>query len=239
MTCRRGLPQTPVTYTYAVTSPDRGYDDVQFVNGQTYLSYTNPGADPNDTTNAVIVAPTFNNVTHVITTTPVLLASQANNITDPDSLDLTTGGSLLLTGEGDGTLTTVTSPGPGQMVKVVNLVDAGGNALNNGDDTTFAPAGTSGLLVADPHDNTVYKLQGNFTPGDYYGSVGTTGSVDLIDLNSGLSTPITTGLLPTGANPHGLAFLPAAAVPEAPPAALLGLGLLALPLCARRRRTAK
>ena len=234
-----GLATDPTTYTYAVSSPTRGYDDVQFLNGKAYLSYTNPqdAVGNNDFTLPVIVTPTFNDTTHVITTTPVVLASQAGDITDPDSLDLTTDGSLLLTGEADGTLTTVTDPGPSQTVKTVDLVDADGNALNNGDDTIYAPAKTSGLLVADPNNNTIYKLQGDFTPGAYYGSVGTTGSVDLINLSTGLSTPITTGLLPTDANPHGLGFLPAAvAVPEASPLALLGLGLLALPYCARRRK---
>ena len=232
-----GVATNPATYTYAVTSPDRGYDDVQFLNGKAYLSYTNPGADPNDTTNAVIVTPTFSGTT--ITTNPVLLATQAGNITDPDSLDLTTNGSLLLTGEADGTLTTVTGPGPGQTVRTAALVDASNNPLNDGDDVLFAPSSAAGLLVADPHDNTIYKVQGDFTPGDYYGSVGTTGTVDQIDLTTGLSTPITTGLLPNGANPHGLAFLPAAtpAVPEASPLGLFGLGLVGLPLCSRRRRT--
>ena len=56
---------------------------------------------------------------------------------------------------------------------------------------------------------------------------------------TGALTQITGGLLPANASPHGLAFLPAsAAVPGALnlPFALLGLGLLALPLCARRRK---
>jgi hypothetical protein len=40
--------RTLTPYTYAVTSPTRGYDDVQFLNGQTYMSETNPaaGTDP-------------------------------------------------------------------------------------------------------------------------------------------------------------------------------------------------
>ena len=128
----------------------------------------------------------------------------------------------------------MTNPGAGQTVQTINLVDAG-NGVHGLDDAEFAGNGAKTLLVADTANNTIDAVTGNFTPGALYASIGSTHSLDLVIRAPALTTQIT-GLFPANASPHGLAFLPAAAaVPEPRPFALLGLGLLALPFCARRR----
>ena len=231
-------------YSYTTQTAGRGYDDVAFVGGKAYLSYTNP-VNPTD---PIIVQATLG--AGIINVTPVLLynATGTNTATgqtgpiianDPDSLGLRPNGSLLLTSEADGTLTTVTNPGPGQAVSFVSLINAAGQNLTGLDDTVFASRSDQRLLVSDTANNTVYAVDGPFQVGGAYGSISSTNSVDFIDLTSGLSTSISDGLFLPNASPHGLAFLPSA-VPE--PSALVmsmisaGAGLVCYGL--RRKRTA-
>ena len=132
----------------------------------------------------------------------------------PSSLTLRPNGSLLLTGEGDGTLTTVQNPGTGgQSVSFVSLIDASGKKLTGLDDTVFPTSSNQRLLVADSVNITVYALQGLFQVGGAYAFINSTNSVDSVDLMTGVSTPISDGLFAANASPHGLAFVPAA-VPE-------------------------
>jgi hypothetical protein len=156
----------------------------------------------------------------------------SNTVTDPDSLGLRPDGSLLLTGEADGSLTTVKNPATGsQTVSFVNLLNqSGGRLVGQPDDTVFASGGNQVLLVADTGANTVYALTGPFQAGGAYGSIGN--SVASIDLTTGVSTPLFNGV-----SPHGLLLLPA--VPE--PSSLLLGGIAAaagLGLWDWRRRSA-
>ena len=66
-----------------------------------------------------------------------------------------------------------------------------------------------------------------FQPGGAYSSIGSTNTLDSLDLSTGIATAISSGLFPANASPHGLGFLPAAAVPEASTTVSFGL-LLAL-----------
>jgi len=224
-------------FNYTSLAPGRGLDDVAFVGGRAYLSFTNP-ANPAD---PVIVQATLGSGTISINPAPVLLAGaigtntatgQAGPIpaSDPDSLGLRPDGSLLLTSGSNTALTTVSNPGTGaQSVSFVKLIGATGASLSELDDTVFASSSDQRLLVADTANNTIYALQGPFQAGAAYGSIDSTHSVDFIDLTTGLSTSITDGLFAANASPHGLLFLPAA-VPEpssltlVATAALMGLG---------------
>jgi hypothetical protein len=218
-------------FTYTTQTPGRGYDDVAFVGGNAYLSYTNP-VNPTD---PVIVQATLGAGT--VSVSPILLGNATGTntatggtdtivATDPDSLGLRPDGSLLLTSEADGTLTTVKNPGTGgQAVSFVQLVNGTGASLTGLDDTVFANGTNQRLLVADTADNTVYALSGLFQVGGAYGSIASTQSVDSINLTTGVSTSITGGLLPANASPHGLLFIPAA-VPEPSSLALAALGVI-------------
>ncbi len=226
---------TGATAQYSYTAPQtpgRGYDDAVFVGGKIFLSYTNP-ANPTD---PVIVQATLSGNT--ISVSPVVLAN-ANGINtatgqfgsiianDPDSLRLKPDGSLVLSSGDDGALTTVKNPGAGnQSVSFTKLIGATGSSLSGLDDTAYASGSDQRLLVADTANNTIYALQGTFQDGGAYASIGSTNTVDSIDLTTGISTSITDGLFLGNASPHGLLFIPAA-VPEPSSLTLVAIGTLA------------
>ena len=90
-------------YIYGPAS-GRGYDDLAFLNGQVYLSYTNP---VNPTDPVVQVLDNGNTPSGTLTITTILTAQQTGqtsptNEPDIDSLKTTPNGELVLTTEGDG-----------------------------------------------------------------------------------------------------------------------------------------
>ena len=113
-------------YTYGnsyTNTANRGFDDVEFLSGQVYLSETNPaaGTDPvivKLTTSlasplqiAGILNSTFTG-TNLATGTP-----GSTMITDSDSLILSPAGDLVLTGEADQEIVFVHNPVPGVKPK--------------------------------------------------------------------------------------------------------------------------
>ena len=92
-----------------MTSTTRGYDDVAFLGGKVYLSYTNPSTGTS-TDPVLQMLNNGNNPTGTLTTTAILTESQTG-IPGPDidSLKSTPNGELVLTSEGDG-------PGTGNLV---------------------------------------------------------------------------------------------------------------------------
>ena len=92
-------------YVYGPTS-GRGYDDVAFLNGKVYLSYTNP---VNPTDPVLQILNQGNTPSGTLTTTTILTAQQTNPLfmsstqapPDIDSLKSTPSGQLVLTSEGD------------------------------------------------------------------------------------------------------------------------------------------
>jgi hypothetical protein len=104
-------------YAYGGNSPGpaplnngRGYDDVAFLGGKVYLSYTNPtsASDP-----AVQLLDQGNTPSGTLTTTTTILTagqtglSSATNQPDIDSLKTTPGGGLVLTSGADGAFTLI------------------------------------------------------------------------------------------------------------------------------------
>jgi hypothetical protein len=224
----------------------RGYDDVAFLGGKVYLSYTNP-ASPGDS--VLQILDQGNNPSGTLTTTSILRALQTGTDSpDIDSLKSTPFGDLVLTSEGDGVPTSnpvislIANPGvAGQTVTNVVVTDGAGNDVQGMDDVLF-PGATSGtLFVADTDSNNVYEVRlTGLDPNTPIVSLGSFNEVGLVNLATGVATPLLTGAdLPDGTlnGPHGLDFLPNV-VPEPQTWILMLLGVGALGAATRRRRAA-
>jgi hypothetical protein len=203
------------SYGNTYTNPaNRGFDDVVFRNGITYLSETNPTGSGDPIVLTVTTPPV----------SPLQVAGilNAGSITDPDSLKLMPNGDLVLTGEADQTLVFIHNPGAAnQSVTFLPLLGVGTGLP---DDTVF-PTDTQGVIFyADTGANTVYRV---FATGLVSGSTFIDAGNEFGSLNTttGVVTPIF-----TGTSPHGADFVTfdAAGVPEpASTYAVLG-GLLIL-----------
>lgn len=231
---------TSYTYGSSYTNVSgRGFDDVQFTNGQVFLSETNPvsGTDPivvrmtTPLASPLQIAGILNS-----TFTGINLAtgnSQSTTITDPDSLILTPGGDLALTGEADQEIVFIHNEGAAnQSETFVQLLGTNGKTIGGSPDDTAYPTANSGYFyIADTGANIVYRVTATgLTPGEVYVDVGKVfGS---LDLSTGVVTPIFTGV-----SPHGVQFV--AAVPEPASFAFVfaGIAVGAIAVEVRRRKT--
>jgi hypothetical protein len=201
-------------YVYGSTS-SRGYDDVAFLGGKVYLSYTNP-VNPTDP-----VVQMLNNGTNPsgpLTTTNILTASQTGiPAPDIDSLKATPSGQLVLTSEGDGPgtgnpfaeFTLISHPGTAtQTEKTVAVTNAKGQHATGMDDVVFPKATAGTLYIADTNSDTVYALKlTGLNPDIPIVSLGSLHEVALVNPVTGVvMDPLFTGL----SSPHGLDFVPAA-----------------------------
>jgi hypothetical protein len=214
-------------YTFSAIPHGGGYDDVVFLNGNAFVTASNPQGNPN-------LDPALARATlglGVVNVSPVLNGSAAAtplnasapstlNLQDPDSLSLTQDGKVVLDSQADGVLVFISNVGTGSQL-VASM------QLQNGvlvDDTVFAGAVDKTLLVADKTTNAVYAITGPFGFDTGY-SAAQDASLNgfVVALNpNGTFTQIVTGL----GNPGGEAFL--ATVPEPWSISLLGSGLLLL-----------
>ena len=199
--------------SYGVTSATRGYDDVAFVNGSVYLSYTNPtgsgDAVVQKLTNGdqpIGTLVTSNILTDGATGTNIVTGQtkQPIPLSDPDSLKSTPNGGLVLTSGADNTITLINDPGTrAQSERFVTLTNLpAGSSL---DDVVIPTSSTGTFYVANAGTDQIqaYKVSGLNTS-DAYASVGT--EIVQVDLQTGAQTPLITGL--SGA--HGLSFVPSA-----------------------------
>lgn len=211
------------TYTANGNSLGRGFDDAEFLNGQVYLSETNPslGTDP------VIVKLTTPlasplQIAGILdsTFTGTNLATGAlssTTITDSDSLILDPAGNLVLTGEADQEIVFVHNPGAAnQSESFLKLLGTNGLTISGLPDDTVFPTSASGTFyVSDTGADTVYALAATgLAPGSVYIDVGD--EFGALNTSTGIVTPIFTGV-----SPHGVVFV---ASPE--PASLLLAGAL-------------
>lgn len=105
----------------------------------------------------------------------------------------------------------------------------------NTDDTGFATSTKGTLLVADVKNNTVYAItaKNGFTLDQAFSSDKTNQSLDMLNFNTGLETPIITGF----GGPAGIGFIPdPTATPEPAAIALLAIGTGGLLLTRRKSR---
>jgi hypothetical protein len=227
---------------YVSPSTTRGFDDVAFLNGKVFLSFTNP-ANPADS--VVQTLDQGNMPSGTLTTTSILTAKDTNpafsspspNPPDIDSLKSTPSGQLVLTSEGDGQgsafvtsdgrYTLISNPGTAmQTVTNVRVSDATGLNANAMDDVLFPGATAGTLYVSDTKSNTVYALTlTGLDPNTPIISLGSFGEVALVDPVTGVVGMTLLGDLPA---PHGLDFVAETPEPATWPMLLLGLGGLAV-----------
>ena len=215
-------------YTYGSTYTNvsnRGFDDVEFLNGVAYLSETNPtsGTDPviveltTPLASPLQVAGILNST---FTGTNRATGTQASTtITDSDSLILDPSGDLVLTGEADQEIVFVHNPGAAnQTESFVGLLGTNGQTISGlPDDTVFATAASGTFYLADTGANTVYALTASgLAKGSVYIDVGN--EFGELDTTTGIVTPLFTGV-----SPHGVVFV---ASPEPSSLFLAGAALL-------------
>ena len=207
----------PTTYAvsaplnYAVPSATSGYDDVAFVSGQVYESYTNPA----DASSPVLQQLTNGNMPQGALTVKNLLLQGATGtniatgktgqpipLSDPDSLKSTPGGGLVLTSGDDNTLTVISDVGTkAQSERFVTLTNLpAGSAL---DDVIIPTSSAGTFYVSNAGTNQIeaYKVSGLNTS-DAYASVGT--EIVQVDLQTGAQTVLVSGL----SKSHGMVFVP-------------------------------
>jgi PEP-CTERM motif len=225
--------------SYAVTSATRGYDDVAFLGGKVYLSYTNP---VNPTDSVVQILNNGNNPSGTLTTTNILTAAQTGiRVPDTDSLKSTPSGALVLTNEGDGpgtgnlvaTFTLISNPGAkNQTVTNVPVTDAKGNDAEGMDDVLFPGVTQGTLFVTDTPTDKVYEVRlTGLDPDTPIISLGSFGEVATVDPSTGV---VETVLLSGLSAPHGFDFIPFA-VPEPSTWAMMLLGFASLGFVGYRR----
>lgn len=191
-----------------------GYDDIVFRGCGVFISASNPANNPN-TGPAIVSARLQGNMVEV---QPVLAgeataidipsdAAVKLNLQDPDSMTLDPLGDIVLDSQADQELIIVSAPGT-SMQRVLRLPlsyqTPTGVAAVEVDDTAFTTSTEGFILFADKGLNEVFMLSKQaFAPGAAYTAADGGPFVGTIDLNTGLITPIVTGL----SNPGGLVFV--------------------------------
>ena len=187
-----------------------GYDDITFLDGKTYLSASNPSANPN--TAPAIVQATISGTT--VNVTPVLLgdATATNvvthqkvtlNLQDPDSMTANPAGELVMTSQADDEIVIVKHPGAShQTVSLMPLLDKTGTPVSV-DDSIFGTHKSGVMLLTDMTSGTIYQISGE----TLHDHVMLSAAQDIGELGvvskTGQFTPVITGL----GSPRGLAFL--------------------------------
>jgi hypothetical protein len=212
---------TQTDYTYAEpTLHGGGYDDVVFLNGQTFISASNPNLQPPTQQapngqniypsivtativgNQVFVSPVLNGNANLIdiTTGKTVVAQQS----DPDSLKVDPSGNLVLDSQADGDLIFLNGPGfPNQKGYVLHLSN-GTTTQVTVDDTVFPTQASGTIYVVDTKANIVYAVTSSvFPPNSAFSASDTTGVLARVDLQTGKLTSIVTGMQ----SPHGALFV--------------------------------
>jgi PEP-CTERM motif len=222
-------------YAYGATSGtpplnnSRGYDDVAFLNGKVYLSYTNPtvATDP-----VIQILNNGNSPSGTLTTTDFLTAGQTSlSAPDTDSLKSTPNGSLVLTSGDNGLFTLIANPGTTtQTVTNVQIKDSTGANASKLDDVLWPTSTYGTLFVAQTGSNDVLEVRlTGLDPNTPIASIGSLSEVGLVDLGTGVASELW-----SVSSPHGLDFL-ANAVPEPSTWALMLIGFAGVGFAGYRR----
>jgi hypothetical protein len=201
-----------------------GYDDIVFVNGQVFISASNPNLQPPTpkTPNGQNIYPSIVKATLVgdqVYVAPVILGdatlidiqtgkSVVAQQSDPDSLKIDPSGNLVLDSQQDGDLIFLNGPGfPNQVGYVLHLTN-GSSTQVTVDDTVFPTQASGTIIMADTPANIVYAITSKvFPPNSAFTAAATTataGVLGRIDLSTGKITPAVSGFQA----PHGALFVP-------------------------------
>jgi hypothetical protein len=194
---------------------DGGFDDLVFA-GKDFRDLFIVTSSQTDITKPVIVElsrpPKKNNtpltstlvgnpagVLNVVTNT----VETTDNIGDPDSMTLDPAGELVLDNRSDLSLYIVRAPtAANPLLRVPLTLDGSPVEVN---DTIFVTSSAGTLFITDTSANAIYTLTKPYFPAnEVYTAANKAGDIGLVDLNTGVVTPVVTGLK----GPHGLAFLP-------------------------------
>jgi hypothetical protein len=198
-----------------------GYDDIVFLNGQIFISASNPNLQPPSTNppNGQNIYPSIVKATlngNQVDVTPVLMGN-ANLIgietgktqvapqSDPDSLKVDPSGNLVLDSQQDGDLIFLNGPGfPNQVGYRLHLSSSSTTQVTV-DDTVFPTQASGTIYVADTPANIVYAITSKvFPPNSAFTSATDSDNYEgRIDLQTGKIAPIITGLQ----GPHGALFV--------------------------------
>lgn len=222
-------------YTLGPTPHGGGYDDIQFLNGKTYISASNPtlnslGLNTGPALVAATISGTKISVTGVVQGNAIATNIETGvatplNLDDPDSLTITPAGGLLLDSQDTHEVLFINNPDTSsQTLDVLPIMWSKGST--SVDDTLFVPSVSGELLVSSTGSNTVYAIQSNsFVPGTPFSASDSSNFVGTLNTSTGVLTPILSGL----DSPHGEGFIPLASpVPEPPNAALMVVGVIGL-----------
>jgi hypothetical protein len=229
-------PATGVQQDLAYAAPPvhgGGYDDVVFLNGQIFISASNPNLQPptKKTPNGQNIFPSIVKATIVgntISVSPVLMGNATLTLinprnprahhhrhrnsqevvaqqSDPDSLKVDQFGNLVLDSQADGDLIFLSNPGfPNQVGRLLHLSN-GTSTQVTVDDTVFPTQASGTIYVVDTAADVVYAVTSNaFPPNSAFSASDTTGVLAQVNLQTGQLTSIVTGMK----SPHGALFVP-------------------------------
>lgn len=207
-------------YHFLPTPHGGGYDDIVVKNGDVYLSASNPNVNAKGINvfpalvraslsgDMVILQPVLSGNAKA-TDIPTGAATELN-LTDPDSMTIDPRGNIVLDSQADSELIFIRHPMTEEQtvgrLPITAPVSGPGGATITLDDTTFAAKGKASLLVTDVGADTIYRIDSEafgFEPGVAYSASDTLGLVGTLNLDTGVVSPIVTGLV----SARGLTFV--------------------------------
>ncbi|GAC1310582.1 MAG: hypothetical protein NVSMB10_18410 [Steroidobacteraceae bacterium] len=213
------------SYAFPPAPHGGGYDDIAVLNGDVYLTASNPTLDAKGVNvfPAVVRAKLWMNQ---VVLEPVVAGNASAfdfttgervklNVTDPDSMTKDLNGDLVFVSQADSELVFVKHPESDEPVVGRLPLSSPGLGTTAApftvDDTAFAGSHAGDLLVTDVKGGTgsgaIYRIRRRhfgFETGQAYSASDSYGIVGTLNVDDGVVTPIVTGLK----SARGLVFLP-------------------------------
>ncbi len=204
-------------YTFPKTPHGGGYDDLYFLNGMVFIAASNPTLDANGknpypavdqitlSKGQVGLKPILMGNATATDTTTTPPSQVTLNVIDPDSLSTDGKGDLILIGQADTDLITISNPGTAPQ-KVSRLTV--GTQL---DDTVWTTSTHGRLLVTDGMTGLTFWVQAaQYPQGTIYTEApsdsGVASFVGVVNPATGIITPVVIGMI----HPTGMLFVPSA-----------------------------